>query len=195
MAPLLMIVPMSVVDVPLSKVTVLPLLIVGLFVVPSRVAVPLFWMAPPLEVVSVPPLIVLPLSSTIEPAPVAWIRPPVLVKEPIRASVPPLVASIVPVLVTVLVGATCSAPPLWLALMLPALLSVKAKPALLMPSWPAPWMALPASLIRVSEPVAKMRLFGLLDIASVPPPASSTVPLTCRSVKLPVEFAPAWQWA
>ena len=34
-----------------------------------------------------------------------------------------------------------------------------------------------------------MRLLGLLDIASVPPPASSTVPLTCRSVKLPVEFS------
>ena len=170
----------------------LPLLMVGLFVVPSSVAVLLFWMVPPLWVVSVPPVIVLPLKSTTEPVPVARMRPePVLLKvPPVRRSVPPAVASSVPLLVTppaASVGATCNAA-LWLASMVPLLLRKKAKPALLIPSWPEPWIVLPASLIRVSVPVAKMRLLGLLDIASVPPPASSTVPLTCRSVKLPVEF-------
>ncbi len=57
----------SVVDEALTAVKVLP----SLMVTPSSVAVPLFWIAPPLEFVSVPPLIVPPLSSTIEPAPVA----------------------------------------------------------------------------------------------------------------------------
>ena len=50
-----------------SRVSVLPLLMVGLFVEPSSVAVPLFWMTPPLVVVRVPPVIVLPLRFTMEP--------------------------------------------------------------------------------------------------------------------------------
>ena len=100
---------------------VLPLLMVT----PLRVAVPLFWTVPPLAVVSVPPLIVLPLSSTSELAPVAWMVPPVLVTVALRLSVAPLVASSVPVLVTVLVGKTFRRR-LWLALMIPALLRVKA---------------------------------------------------------------------
>ena len=55
----------------------------------------------------------------------------------------------VAVLVTVLVGATCK-PPVWLALIVPLLVRVKAKPALLMPSWPEPWIVLLVSLISVS---------------------------------------------
>ena len=62
--PSTVIIPLSVVPEPFSNVSVLPLLIVGLFVVPSRVALPLLLIAPPLAVVSVPPLIVAPLRFT-----------------------------------------------------------------------------------------------------------------------------------
>jgi hypothetical protein len=80
----IVIVLLRVVELALTKVTVLPPEIVT----PSRVAVPLFWITPPPEVVSVPPVIVAPLSSTTEPTPVPNINPPVLVKVPIKFSVP-----------------------------------------------------------------------------------------------------------
>ena len=149
-----MIVPKSVVDVPFSKLTVLPVLIVGLFVEPLRVAVPLFWMVPPLEVVSVPPVIVLPLKSTTELVPVDRIRPvEVLLKvPPVSWSVPPAVASSVPLLETGLDGAIWSAAADWLASIVPLLVKVKAKPGLLMPICPEPWIVLLASLVNESVP-------------------------------------------
>ena len=67
---------------------------------------------------------------------------------------PPAVASSVPLLATALVGAICKAA-LWLALMIPLLFRVNAKPPLLMPIWPEPWIVLPASLISVSVPGAE----------------------------------------
>ena len=118
-------------------------------------------MLPPLLVVRVPPVIVLaalPAKFTTElNARLERMVPPVFVKVPPRLSVPPLVASSVPLLATAVVGAICKAT-LWLALMIPWLFRVKASPPLLMPIWPEPWIVLPALLVSESpSPV------GLVD--------------------------------
>ena len=60
MLPLLMVTSLSV---------AVPLFCMVLMVTPLSVAVPLFCITPPPEVVSVPPVIVLPSVSTSEPAP------------------------------------------------------------------------------------------------------------------------------
>ncbi len=124
----------SVVALPLAAVTVLPPEIVT----PSSVAVPVFWVTPPPAVVRVPPLTAEPANSTVEFVPVPRISPPVFAKLPRRCKMPPFVASIVPVLVTVWVGATCKVPPVWLALIVPWLVRLKPNPPLLIPNWPAP---------------------------------------------------------
>src|SRR5258707_1199961 len=76
--------------------------------------------------------------------------------------------------------------------MIPLLVSVNAKPALLMPNWPEPCTVLPTSITRVPPLVLKTRLLGLSDKFNVPPPLKVRVPppvLRIRSVKLPAELS------
>ena len=100
--------------------------------------------------------------STTELAPVAWIRPPVLLKvPPVRCERAAAGGLERPVLVTVLGrGDLQRLPPLWLASIVPLLVSVKAKPALLIPIWPEPWIVLLVSLISVSDPRAEDAVVG-----------------------------------
>ena len=73
----------------------------------------------------------------------------------------------------------------WRRLSSPLLVSVKAKPLLLTPIWPEPWIVL-STLVRVKLPEASsIRLVVKLDIVTVPPPVRLTSPLILRSVLLP----------
>ena len=146
---------------------------------------PLFWIVPVLVVVSVPPVIVAPLSSTTEPDPSARMEPPVLVNPPTRWSEPPAVASSVPVLVVPPLACTVR---VWdtLASMVPWLVSVN----WLSPTKPAPWMVAPDETTRTLLPaLPKMKFSMLLLIVIVPVPLSVTVLApTMSSVSLPAEF-------
>ncbi len=77
-----------------------------LMVRPLSVLLLLAAIVPPPEAVSVPPVTDAPLKLTSEPGPTAWMVAPVLVTGAETVRMPPLVASIRLVLVTVLVGAT-----------------------------------------------------------------------------------------
>ena len=101
---------------------------------------------------------------------------------------PPLVASRVPVLVTLLPRGLIARAVLWLALTRPALFRFNWAS----PRWPEPWIVLPALLVRVDgrRPVVlKMKFSTSFDIASVPPPLSVTTlpPMTRLVTLLPVD--------
>ncbi len=111
-APLLVIVPTRVVLLLLGTCSVPEL------VNPFRVVPPKELMTPPAEVVRVPPVTEAPFKSTVDPYLFPCIVPPVLAIASRRSSVPPLVASIVPVLVVPPLACTMRGVG-WLASMVP----------------------------------------------------------------------------
>ena len=142
-----------------------------------RVLVPVEVSAPPDAVASTPPLTVLPLSWTVDPAPVARMLPdPVCVTALLLIrSVPPVVACRRPALLRP-VPLVCRIRALdWSAVIVPAAWLVM--PIVPWPILPEPRMALSVLTRTPSlkpEP-SRTRLLVLLLSATVPPPVSVTV--------------------